>query len=150
LLPPLAPLPEFRVLYEMLVRHPQVAAGISFCFWGDNCGRCSKCFRYHLAERVLRREGTFRFQVNPLEGDNCPGPAEFVEPWRDESTLFAQQLLYGLGRLVERADIRPGEVWLERFRDDVYPAVASRLNALEVELMTVYSDPQLPDDFVVP
>lgn len=150
LLPPLAGLPEFRILHELIVNQPDVMRRISFCFWGGNCGRCSKCLRYYLAARVLGRETLLSYAVNPLQGHNCPELVDYVEQWRDEATLFRDQILYGLGRLVERADIRAGEDLLARFRDEIYPHVAGRLDALEADLMAVYTDPQLPAGFVAP
>ena len=149
LLPPLAPISEFRVLYEMLVHHSALMAQTSFCFWGTNCGQCSKCFRYALAQRVLGCESVLAFRMNPLEGDNCPELADFLENWRDDATLFQSQILYGLGRLVQKGDIRPGETRLEQFRDEVFPYIVSQLDAMEVALLATYSDPQVPPDFVI-
>lgn len=150
LLPPLAALPEFRVLHELLVNYPDIMTRVSFCFWGDNCGRCSKCLRYSLAQRVLGREGILSFSVNPLEGDHCPELTDYLAHWDDESVLFRKPVLYCLGRLIERGDVRPGEAALLRFRDEVYPHLAEQLDALEAELMGTYSDPQLPPDFAAP
>ena len=64
LLPPLAGLPELRILHDMLVRHPALMAKTSFCFWGGPCGRCAKCLRYDLAQRVFIPERpVLRFDV---------------------------------------------------------------------------------------
>jgi 7-cyano-7-deazaguanine synthase in queuosine biosynthesis len=150
LLPPIAGLSEFRVLHELLINSPGVIARTSFCFWGGKCGRCAKCLRYYLAQRVLYREDIIHYAVPPLAGDNSPDLAEYIDKWRDETALFRKQVLYCLGRLVERNDIRPDETPLFRFRDEVYPHVAADLDAMERELMRVYTDPQLPYGFRAP
>jgi hypothetical protein len=149
LLPPLAGVSEFRILHELLVRHPDLMKQTTFCFWGRQCGQCGKCMRYYLAGRVLGREDVLHFPLNPLAGLNAPSLVDFVVDWRNESALRREEVLYGLGRLVQRGDVRTGEDLLVRFRDEVFPYVVGDLDIMEERLMKTYSDPQVPADFLV-
>jgi len=147
LLPPLTGLYEFGVLREMLTKHADLFRSASFCFWRRNCGRCSKCLRYELAQRVLGLD-VLTFETSPLEGDNCPELRDYVEAWEDESALFRNQVLYCLGRIAQRGDVRPGEDLVFRFRDVVLPHIEGELDAWERDLLATYSDPQVPDWFI--
>lgn len=149
LLPPIAGLTEYRVLHEMLTAHPDKFKLISFCFWGNNCGRCAKCLRYYLVQRVLESD-VLSFSVSPLKGENSPDLRDYVRNWRDASVLFRKQVLFCLGRLVERDQPGPGEPLLDQFRADVFPHIRDELDSWENELMQVHSDPQIPPDFVAP
>ena len=145
-LPPLANLSEFRILHEMLVHHPDLMAQTAFCFWGDNCGRCGKCLRYYLAQRVLARE-VLSFAVNPLGHGACPELDDLLRASGPRSTLFQKEVVYCLGRLVERGDIRPDEPRLRDFATDLFPRIALASDEWEAELMTPRPDPQVPTDF---
>lgn len=149
-LPPVAGLPEFRILYELFTNYPAVMPHISFCFWGAWCGRCSKCLRYYLVQRVLGQEGLIHFQVNPLEGDNCPDFHHCIEGWREEEgRSYTDMVLYCLTRLAERDDIRAGEYLLEQFTAEIYPHIRTRVKEMGKRMMTVYADPQVPTDFQI-
>ncbi len=148
LLPPLARVSEFRILREMFERHANLMSNTAFCFWGENCGRCGKCLRYFLAQRVFDREGTLEFAFNPLAEGACPELDDILRSWGRESVLFDTEVVYMLGRLVQRGDVRPGEDRLRQFAADLYPSVVDRLTTWERELDAVGTDPQVPADFL--
>ena len=136
LLPPLARYPEFKILRDMMVDYPDLMSQTSFCFWGrkQNCGRCAKCLRYYLAQRVLLDKDILKFEVNPLSQGACPDLDEMlVNPIKQE-LLFQTAIIYCLGRLVERNYIWPEESRLQDFRVHHYEAVRSRLDDWELEL----------------
>lgn len=143
LLPCVANLSELRILHDMLVHHPELMRRTSFCFWGRNCGRCAKCLRYYLADRVYG-EGILSFAANPLADGACPELQEILE---EPAMLFAQQVTFLLGRLAQRGDIRPGEDALVRFRETHLARVGPALDAWEAELLEERADPQLPAGF---
>jgi len=148
--PPVGGLSEFRILHELLTNHPGVMPHISFCFWGNSCGRCSKCLRYYLVQRVLGKEGLMHFQVNPLEQDNCLDLCLCIENWRrEEGRSYTDMVLYCLAKLVERGDIRPGEYLLERFAAEIYPHVKDKIEQMYERMMTTHTDPQVPSDFQI-
>src|SRR5262249_32747113 len=107
LLPPVANLSELRILRDMVVHHPELMEEIAFCFWGERCGRCAKCLRYRLADR-LYGDGRLRFATDPLGEGACPELADHLDP-SPRSTLFQEEVLLMLGRLAQRGDVRPGE-----------------------------------------
>ena len=149
LLPPIAQMNEWRVLSEMFINHSELMALASFCFWpGNNCGRCAKCLRYYLAQRVLGVE-VLNFDVNPLSDEGSPELGELIREWGEGGALFQKQVWYCLGRLVQRGDIRVAEDALREFESTVYSAIADRLDAWEEELLMLSDDPQVPDEFVV-
>jgi hypothetical protein len=147
LLPPVAGLPELRILHEMLVGQPDLMARTSFCFWsGSNCGRCAKCLRYYLAQRTFGVD-LLTFETNPLELGACPELDVLLRP--DEiGTLFQTQVLYCLGRLVQRGDVRAEETAVPVFAERLFAVVEPRLDEWERELLGIAADPQLPADFV--
>lgn len=147
LLPPLACLSELRILREMFELHPELLAETAFCFWGGNCGRCAKCLRYFIAQRLFRREGVLEFAANPLADGVCPELDEVLDAWGREDVLFDVEILYGLGRLVQRGDVRAGERGLERFGKHVYPLVADKLPSWEADLYEPRPDRQVPAGF---
>ena len=121
----------------------------SFCFWGQHCGRCAKCLRYYLVERVLGCEGTLQFALNPLEGETSPELGDYFAANWDSDALFSGEVAYCLARLVQRGDIRVGETRLRQFAETVFPRLATSLDAIEESLMCIYPDPQVPSDFMV-
>jgi hypothetical protein len=146
LLPPVAGLSELRILYEMLVRRPQLMARAAFCFWSEeNCGRCAKCLRYHLAQRLFGVD-VLKFEVNPLGAGAAP---ELDDVFRlgAEGVLFQEQILYCLGRLVQRGDVRPGEDRVVEYAETLHPMVEDRLDEWQASLSRVHDDPQLPSTF---
>jgi 7-cyano-7-deazaguanine synthase in queuosine biosynthesis len=145
-LPPLANLSEYRILHEMLTRHPDLMARTAFCFWGGNCGRCGKCLRYYLAQRVVGRE-VLRFAANPLAAGSCPELDDLIAASGPRSTLFQKEVVWCLGQLAARGDIRPEEDRLRDFAQSLYPRVAGELDLWEHELMAPRPDPQVPDGF---
>jgi hypothetical protein len=148
--PPVAGLPEFRILHELHTKYPTVAPHISFCFWGAPCGRCSKCLRHYLVQRVLGIEGLVHFQANPLEGDNCPDLLHCIDNWQqDEGRSYTDMVLYCLAKLVERGDVRPTEYLLRRFEDEIYPHIADSVGQMYDRIMKVHTDPQVPPDFQI-
>lgn len=148
-LPPVAQLGEFRILSEMFLHYPEIMSRTAFCFWKSRCGRCAKCLRYSLAQRVLDRNGLLEFEVDPLQGETCPELVDyFASAWSADS-LFSSGVSYCLARLVERGDIRPGETLLARFAAEVYPHIAPDLDHLERDLLRQHHDPQVPDDWVI-
>jgi len=147
LLPPVAGIGEYRVLHDLFTFHPDILRSVSFCFWGGNCGRCAKCLRYYLMQRLLGGPTPFQFEVNPLAHDNCPELADYVNSWSDPSLLFRDQVIYCLARLVQRGDVGSDERHLKHFERDVYPTVRGRLDGLEDRLLAVRRDPQVPQTF---
>lgn len=146
LLPPVANLSELRILRDMFVHHPELMAQASFCFWGGRCGRCAKCLRYFLADR-LYGTGTLAFEANPLRSGVCPELRDHLDP-DARSTLFQTEVLLMLGRLAARGDIAPGEDELERFGRERLPEIAPALNLWERDLLTERVDPQIPAGFL--
>jgi 7-cyano-7-deazaguanine synthase in queuosine biosynthesis len=145
---PVGGLPEFRTLYEMFTFYPELMAQVSFCFWGNSCGRCSKCLRYYLVERTLEKQGTIQWQRNPLEGDNCPDLIDYLDNWqRAHGSLYRNEIFYCMARLVERGDIRPEEILLQRFAREIYPHLEHDLERFRRQLLGPYSDTQIPEDF---
>jgi 7-cyano-7-deazaguanine synthase in queuosine biosynthesis len=145
-LPPVSGLTELRILHEMLVRHPDLMARAAFCFWGRNCGRCAKCLRYYLAQRLFGVE-VLRFATNPLADGACPELDDILAADAD-IVLFQHQVLFCLGSLAERNDIRPPETRLAQFQRTRLDQIRSRLPEWAEELFAVGHDPQLPEDFV--
>lgn len=143
LLPPVANVPELRILRDMFCDHPELMARTSFCFWGRNCGVCGKCLRYFLADR-LYSPGLLSFEANPLADGACP---ELQEILTEPSALFQREVMVLLGRLAQRRDIRDGEPELERFRAHRLPEIEGHLDAWEAELLAEYDDPQIPSGF---
>lgn len=148
-LPPVGGLSEYRTLHEMYTHYPEVMAHVSFCFWGHACGRCAKCLRYYLVARVMGKENVVSFDVNPLEGDNCPDLIDYFENWQLQGSgaLHHDEVFYCLARLVERNDIRHGETPLRRFAQEVYPYTQVNLDQVEVEMMRPVGVSFFPDDF---
>ena len=142
LLPPVSGLSEFRILEEMLIKHPGIMARASFCFWGDNCGRCAKCLRYYLAQRYLDVD-VLDFAVNPLARGASPELDDIVD-LTGTGLLFQRQILLCMSRLVERDGGRPGEDRLIDFAAHVYDQVRADLDSWEAELRVTGTDPQLP------
>lgn len=145
LLPPLAGFTELEILRQMLVDHPDEMAATSFCFWpGDNCGRCAKCLRYYLAQRVYSERDILTFEINPLTRGASPELDDLLEQWGRPGLLFQKEVVYCLARLIERNDIRPGE---DRLRDFGASALFSdalpHLGGWEKELHAPQEDPQL-------
>lgn len=145
LLPPVANLSELRILHDMFTHRPELMDEAAFCFWGTRCGRCAKCLRYYLADR-LYGPGRLRFAVNPLGVGACPELSDHLDP-QSRSTLFQTEVLLMLGRLAQRGDLRPGEDELERFRDERLAQVASSLDVWERELLTDRMDTQVPQGY---
>lgn len=143
LLPPVANLAELRILRDMLVGQPALMAHTSFCFWGRSCGRCAKCLRYYLADRVFDTR-VLQFETNPLASGACPELQDLLE---GREALFESQVLWMLGRLVQRGDIRADEAELSRFARGRYAEVEPLLDAWEADLMATRSDPQIPPGF---
>lgn len=147
LLPPVAMLSEYRILSEMLSVWPQYMSRTSFCFWGANCGRCAKCLRYFLAQRLTTSEQVLTFAENPLAPGVCPELDDLLEDLGGPGLLFQDQVVYCMARLVERGEVRPGEGRLREFGETLYPHVAGRLDEWERRLLEVKSDPQVPAGF---
>jgi 7-cyano-7-deazaguanine synthase in queuosine biosynthesis len=145
LLPPVANLSELRILHDMFGSHEELMAKSAFCFWGENCGRCAKCLRYYLADRVYG-SGNLSFQENPLGEGMCPELDEILAP-NPRSTLFQQEVLLLLGRLVEQDDVRAEETEIERFRRVQFARVQPLLDSWEAELLAERRDPQVPTEF---
>lgn len=143
MLPPLANITELRVLRDLFVSYPEVMRRTSFCFWGRNCGRCGKCLRYFLADR-LYRPGLLTFEVNPLTAGACPELAELLD---EPDVLFQKEVMVLLGRLAERGDIGHDEVEFERFKATRLADVLPHLDRWEYELLSEAPDPQVPQDF---
>jgi 7-cyano-7-deazaguanine synthase in queuosine biosynthesis len=143
LLPPVAGLSELGILRAMLLEYPELMRRAAFCFWGGNCGQCAKCLRYYLAQRLFGAD-VLTFRTNPLGPDGAP---ELDDVLRLDASgvLFQVQILLCLGRLVERQDIRPEETRVRKFESTIYPTVAPRLDDWERDLLTIATDPQLPD-----
>jgi 7-cyano-7-deazaguanine synthase in queuosine biosynthesis len=146
-LPPLARMTEFRILCEMLGNHPDLMAQTAFCFWGDNCGRCAKCLRYYLAQRLVGGPEVLSFQVNPLATGASPELDDLLGEWGRPGLLFQKAVVYCMGRLVERGDVRTGEERLQDFANQAFPATQPYLDEWERDLMTMADDPQVPRDF---
>ena len=140
LVPPIATLPELRVLRDMFVEYPELMRHTAFCFWGTNCGRCGKCLRYFLADR-LYSSGLLEFKANPLGAGVCP---ELNELLGSRDVLFQKEVLVLVGRLAERGDIRDGEDQLELFKRTRLAEVLPQLDVWESELLAEYDDPQVP------
>ena len=149
MLPPVGGLSEFRILEEMLVRHGDLMARTASCFWGGNCGRCAKCLRYYLAQRVLDTRA-LEFAVNPLGREGCPELSDLIDPQEARSTLFSGQVVYMLGTLLQRGDVRPDEEQLSALGPNWLQQVAPRLPSLQRELRQVHVDPQVPQGFRSP
>ncbi len=145
LLPPLAALPELRILHAMLVGHPEHMGRTSFCFWGRSCGRCAKCLRYYLAQRLFGVD-VLEFDVNPLGRGAAPELDDLLQQ-DGVGLLFQRQVLLCLVRLVQRGDVRPGEDRLADLSPTLIAAVAPHLDQWERELLAVHADPQLPPGF---
>ena len=145
LLPPVAGLSEFAVLRAMLVDHPELMACTSFCFWpGENCGRCAKCLRYHLAQRVLGVGEVLSFAADPLVAGVCPDLEEVLAMADESQVLFGREVIFGLSSLAARGDVRPWESALAFYAtSDRHAAVRDLLPAWEAELLTETSDPQI-------
>lgn len=134
LLGPVSHLSELQILRCMLVGRPDLMRLASFCFWGGNCGQCAKCLRYYLAQRLFKAD-VLQFAVNPLSANGAPELDDVLDLERSD-TLFQNQVLYCMGRLVERGDMRDSEVRLRHFSQSVlYPVVRDRLDAWEASLM---------------
>jgi 7-cyano-7-deazaguanine synthase in queuosine biosynthesis len=145
LLPPVAALSELRILHAMLVGRSELMARASFCFWGRNCGRCAKCVRYYLAQRLFGID-VLQFEVNPL----APGAAPELDDLLRQGgvgLLFQRQVLLCVARLVQRGDVRPGEARLSNVWPALLTAVEPHLDAWECDLLAVHDDPQLPAGF---
>jgi len=147
LMPPLAQLTKYRILHEMIVKHPVLASTASFCFWGEPCGRCFKCQLYYLAERALQRK-VFAFQTDPVL-DRESEIALCVSDPDSENIPSSQTFHYFLSRIVERGEILPQEALLLEYRDRVYPQFQGRLTEMEQSLMHIYPDSIIPNDFHV-
>lgn len=148
LLPPLAGLPELRILHDMFVHHPDQMASTSFCFWGDACGRCAKCLRYSLAQRLLiPHRPVLRFHVDPLANGACPELDEMLSGVDINGLLFQRQVLWCLGRLCLRDDRHGSTDALQRFKRVILPFVLPHLDTWEGELLTDHGDPQVPPSF---
>lgn len=142
LLPPIARLPELRILRDMFVDYPQLMRNTSFCFWGSNCGRCGKCLRYFLADR-LYNPGLIEFEANPLHAGACP---ELSEILGSRDLLFQKEVMVLMGRLAEQGDIRDGEEELDSFRRTRLTEVRPYLDLWETELLGEHEDPQVPEE----
>jgi hypothetical protein len=145
LLPPVANLSEYRILHDMFTTQPELMALTSFCFWGRACGRCAKCLRYFLADRLFGAE-VLRFEVNPMATGACPELVDVLDP-APRSTLFQDEIQLMMGRLAQRGQIRAGEDELDRFRTERLATVAPLLDGWERDLMAVRDDPQIPPGF---
>jgi 7-cyano-7-deazaguanine synthase in queuosine biosynthesis len=145
LLPPVGTLSELRILHDMFTGFPKLMALASFCFWGDNCGRCAKCLRYYLADQVYGG-GRLTFAMNPLAKGACPELADLLDP-APRSTLFQTEVLLLLGRLTQLRDPTPDETELRLFRERKFASVAPFLDGWETELLAERADPQVPPEF---
>lgn len=143
LLPPVAGLTELRILYEMIVNHPQAFALTSSCFWGTDCGRCAKCLRYYLAQRLFDSE-IRSYARNPLAEGSCPELDEMMSG-DFRRALFGEQVLLCLSALHARGDTRADESHLKRFR--VSPSAGNDPTTLIDGFLATTTDPQVPEDF---
>lgn len=147
LMPPLAQLTKYRILYEMFMHYPHLVCQSSFCFWGKPCGRCFKCVMYYTVQRALRIDAV-QFEANPIL-ENNQELRIYISQWDNKDLLCPTAMHYCLSRIVERGDIREGEALLERYRTQVYPHFQGKLASMEEELMRVYEDPIIPREFHV-
>lgn len=107
-LPPVADLDELEILRLMLTEHLDLMLRTSFCFWGDNCGRCAKCLRYHLAQRVFLPQDALSFQIDPLTVGANPELEEVLSSAADaRPQLFEEQVLRCIARAVQSDRIDP-------------------------------------------
>jgi hypothetical protein len=126
-IPPIAGLDEMTVLEEMLTRYPHLMSQTSFCFWGNNCGRCGKCLRYHLAQRLFLERDLLWFGCNPLAVGACPELDEaLVLPRNDRPLLFQDQTLLCIGLLQQRGRIAAEDTALT----SISPATQSYIDDL--------------------
>lgn len=143
LLAPVSNLSELQILRAMLVDHPDLMARTSFCFWGGNCGQCAKCLRYYLAQRLFGGN-VLSFRENPL-GPNGAPELDDVLDFTKQGILFQDQVLYCMGRLIERDDVHPAETRLaELAKSQALATVLSRLNETERYLMRQRPSTELP------
>ncbi|MEA2492162.1 MAG: Diphthamide synthase [Thermoleophilaceae bacterium] len=145
MLPPVGALSEFRILRDMFTYHADLMADTAFCFWGSRCGRCSKCLRYYLADRLYAGD-VLSFEACPLERDACPELADLLSV-TPRSTLFQREVLVLLARLAQRGDMRREETMFGEFDATVRPGIEASLDEWEHELLATHDDPQVPVDF---
>jgi 7-cyano-7-deazaguanine synthase in queuosine biosynthesis len=138
---PVEAMSELAILRSMLLDYPEVMRCTAFCFWGGNCGRCAKCLRYYLAQRVFGVD-VLSFAVNPLAVNACPELDDMLDASGRTGLLFQDAVLYCLGRLAQRRDFRSDEVRLSDFARDHLSRVEPRLDRWE--LMLLGESPGLP------
>jgi 7-cyano-7-deazaguanine synthase in queuosine biosynthesis len=135
---PLESMSELAILRIMLREYPEVMVKTSSCFWpGTNCGRCAKCLRYFLAQRLLGVD-VLQFGANPLAGGTCPDLDQILSASEETTVLFGRSTLYCLARLAERSDIRPDEWRLRDFaRSARFNDVLPLLDKWEHDLLSI-------------
>jgi len=132
---PLSTMSELTILHTMLVEHPHLMRLSAFCFWGANCGCCAKCLRYYLAQRLFGVD-VLSFAANPLANGVNRELDDLVDLSGRTGLLFQSGVLYCMGRLVERGDLRPEEERLREFAQFVYPAIEDKLHGWGRELLS--------------
>ena len=149
ILAPLAMLSELRILLELVEHHPGLFARTSFCFWGGNCGRCAKCLRYNLAQRLAGEPDLLMFRENPLATGVNPELADLlaagVRGGVDDGLLFQRQVVYCLARLVQRGELKPGDDAVTPHIDDLR-ALLPDLDRWADDLLVPHAMDEVPPD----
>lgn len=107
---PLAQFSEFQVFSYLSLNHPTDWSRLQSCFWGDWCGRCSKCRRYALLASFFGRPELLPFETYPL----CPEEPEFVnfvsQLAVDKTQPFFETQVMCVDWLLSRPDYRTSEM----------------------------------------
>lgn len=62
---PIASFTDYHKFRYLALHYPEIVKKSSFCFWGNNCGRCEKCTLYYLYQESMNLE-LISFLDNPL------------------------------------------------------------------------------------
>ncbi len=141
---PVAPLSDFRS-FEMLLReYPNLLQKITSCFFGHWCGKCGKCFRYYLYQRVLG-EYCISFQQDPIKERNIH-LEKYIYLWQDRERNFWADVQYALYKLVDGSSIE-SEPMLKYYKDVVYPLISDEMPQIRGQISDIHPNNLIPPDW---
>ncbi|MFG3684496.1 7-cyano-7-deazaguanine synthase [Micromonospora chalcea] len=141
---PIAPLSDYLKFRLLAEREVAALSFTSACFWGNNCGLCSKCSLHYVLQRALDVRG-LSFTNNPLQQSKIIHSAIF--DWKNEDQTNWKEYQVALSDIVTGRPVGKDEASLLWYRENVLPKLGPRIQVLRKRLTAVQPVRLLPDDF---
>jgi 7-cyano-7-deazaguanine synthase in queuosine biosynthesis len=151
---PVGQLNSFSITVRMFRDHPEIARRSSFCWWGNNCGRCNKCLRYFFIQRYLGVD-YLRFKENPLRAPTTELRKMIALASMAKDPDVAKKFHHGfkewlfcLDKIVERGEDMDTR-FVREFKKHAYESFRPLAEKYGNELMAVHRDRFVPRGFKV-